>query len=378
MNRHAMVGLGLLAVLVGCATTAPDGVGPVSAPLVVASVQPSAMPTMDLPASCDPQTAAFELFDDLGLGLAKARDRVVVRKCDELYVQVMGQPPKRLGFRTDDFAVNWLAPDAAYAVGVRYATRQSPGTPSRLIKRFVDGRADQVLYPDPVSRVWAPPDGETIAFLVDRQGAAPLEPRAEMKLLRVETGEVKEVGAFDVSGWVQWSPDGQRLMFTHRNSEVSLMASPSVERPGFSVAWTSWEAPVVNRIPGDAAIRYDLYHRGTAVWAPDSRGLLVFDQAPMTLSKPARLVTLDLDGNEVARPIVDGQGQPLYYFMPTDVYADTRLVFGYHGLLDTETGRAMPFDTKDLLRWSRVPGRLLRWRATPEGPILDTVAAPPL
>jgi hypothetical protein len=314
--------------------------------------------------------------EDLIWGLAKARDRVLVGRCDERYVQAVGQPPQRLGFRTDDFEVYWLAPDATYAVGLLHATRQSPNTPQRVIKRFADGRADHVLFPDTVDRILLSTDGGTIAVVTRHTTDNPSEPQAFLRLLRVETGEIRAIGSLTILSWVHWSPDGRRLVFTQRNTDVALTEPPSAERPLFGMAWTSWEEPTIHRIPGDATIRYDIYHRGTATWAPDSRHVLVYDQDPRFNSKPATLVTIDLAGKERTQPIVDAQGRPLFRFIPKDVAAGNPLVLGREGLLNSETGRVTPLETALLLRWSLEPGKLLRWQLTPEGPRLDTVAAP--
>jgi hypothetical protein len=304
------------------------------------------------------------------------RDWVRLGHCEESFIQRVGQSPEPLRIRTEDFGIAWLAPDASYALGLRHATPTSREVPPQLIKRFADGRPDQVLSTDIVNQHWFSPDGNTVAYITQGPMVGdPPEPRYDLTLLRTETGEVRKVSAaVNVMGtWTHWSPDGERLLFQQRHPEA-LNGDPwSVEQPLYSFAWTSWDAPTAHRMPGNAAIRYDL-HRGMMTWAPDSRHVLIYDQNPMIPNKRANLVTLDFSGHEVSRPIVGPDGKGLTYFQPKDIAPGNRLMVGFNGLLDAETGRFTPHAMEGALRWSLEPGKLLRWRVTPEGPVLDTVS----
>lgn len=369
--QRTVLGLCLVSGPLGCETqpTRPLNGRVPMAPMSSAepNAQPSAMPSVGETVPCDPVTSVLAPLDQPWWG-HRSRESVLLGRCRERFIQRLGQPPQALGFGTDDFAIDWVALDGSVALG----TRHIPPTTSHLIKRFADGRPDQVLRADSVERVCVSPDGKIMALISPYR-----ESQANLVLMSAETGEVRDIGVLALGTWMQWSPDGQRLMYQQRNLEVALEDPTDVARPIFSLAWTSWEEPTSHRLPGDAAVRYDL-HRGMVTWAPDSRRLLIFDQNLGLMGKRANLVTVTFDGQETSRPLLDVQGQPINHFTVRDIAPDNRLVLGNEGLLDIETGRVAPLDTTHLLRWSLVPGKFLRWRTTPDGPVLDTVAAPSL
>jgi hypothetical protein len=315
------------------------------------------------------------VMDDRWRG-QQARDWVRLGRCRDGFIQRVGQSPEPLRFRIEDFGIAWLAPDASHALGLRYATPTSREVPQQLIKRFADGRPDQVLSTDIVNQHWFSPDGKTVAYFTQGPMVGdPPEPSYDVILLRTETGEMRKVAAsLHVMGtWTQWSPNGERLLFQQRHPEA-LNGDPwSAEQPLYSFAWTSWDEPTAHRMPGNAAIRYDL-HRGMITWAPDSRHVLIYDQNPMIPNKRGNLVTIDFAGREVSRPMVDPDGKPLTDFVPFDIAPGNRLMVGYNGLLDAETGRFTPHTIEGVRRWSLEPGKLLRWRMTPDGPVLETVS----
>ncbi|MNT78142.1 hypothetical protein D3C72_2173500 [compost metagenome] len=96
----------------------------------------------------------------------------------------------------------------------------------------------------------------------------------------------------------------------------------------------------------------------------------------MIPGKLANLVTLSFEGEEVMKPILGPDGKQESYFFPMDIMPGNPLVCGQTALLDTRTARVTPLATTDIVGWSNEPGKLLRWRSTPEGPQLDTVPAP--
>lgn len=377
--RRFGLALSLASLSLGCAV-APAPPGPVAVSTMtpvtsaIPSVQPSAMPSAGEVIPCDPTTSPLSPID-LPFWAQKIRDGVLLTRCSEAFIQRLGQAPQPLGISRDDFSIDWLAPDASYAIGIRRATPATPNVPPRLVKRFADGRPDRVFQSESVHQVMVSPDGRTIALLSTRMVGEPPMSRAVLSLMNAESGEVRDLGAAVMGIWTQWSPDGRRLMYEQWNTDVGFTDPVDLERPVLSLAWTSWDEPISHRIPGNAAVLYDL-RRGMATWAPDSRRLLIYDQNPLIPDKKANLVTIDVDGKETSRPIMDQRGQPLRQFVPSDVAPGNRLVLGREGLLDSETGRVIPFDTEHLLRWSLEPGKLLRWQMTPEGPRLDTVPGP--
>jgi hypothetical protein len=74
--------------------------------------------------------------------------------------------------------------------------------------------------------------------------------------------------------------------------------------------------------------------------------------------------------------LVGADGHRIGYFAPLDVAPGNPLVFGMGALLDTSSGLVRGLPEDGFMGWSSEPGKLLRWRLTPSGPQLDTVAAP--
>lgn len=376
LPKYRVMGISVLVgLMVGCAVApiVPNAnltTAPMEVPSTGLSVAPSVAPSAGEAPPCNPETSSMTVMYESLRG-QNARDWVLLGRCEERFIQRVGQSPTPLAFRIEDFDITWLAPDASFALGLRHATPTAHDLPQQLIKRFADGRPDELLSTESIYQYWISPDGGTIAFLT--RGAMvgdPPEPSFNLSLLRTETGEVREVATAvaDLGNWTQWSPDGDRLLFQH-----ALGGEPrTADRSQVSIAWTSWDEPMPHRMPGNAASRYDL-HRGMMTWAPDSRQVLIFDQNPMIPNRHANLVTLDFAGKEVSRPIVGPDEKQLTYFVPIDIVAGNRLMVGYNGLLDAETCRFLPHAIEGVLRWSLEPGKLLRWRMMPEGPVLDTV-----
>lgn len=379
--KYRLVGsLIFVGLLVGCAVApivpnADLATSPTEAPSPGLTVAPSVMPSAGEVAPCNPRTASMAIVDAPWWG-QRARDWVLLGLCESRYIQRVRQSPAPLRLRVEDFGLAWLAPDASYALGLRHATPTAQDVQQQLIKRFTDGRPDQLLSTEIVNQLWVAPDGATIAFLT--QGAPvgdPPEPTSHLSLFRVETGEVRQVATSVsvMSTWTQWSPDGTRLLIHQRHPEA-LNGDPwSVDRPLFSLAWTSWNDPTLHRMPGNAAMRYDL-HRGMMSWAPDSRHVLIYDQNAMIPNSQANLVTLDFAGKETLFPIVGPEGKALTDFVPLDIAPGNRMLVGYNGFLDAETGRFAPHTIEGVLRWSLEPGKLLRWRPASDGLVLDTVS----
>jgi hypothetical protein len=308
------------------------------------------------PHTCTPENEPYVLSDPSNRNL-KGRDWVLLGRCDRRYVQRVGRSPESLGISLRDFAISWLASDASYAFG----TNLGGGT-TALVERFADGRPDKVLFRGSVGQHWVSPDGKTIAFQYARPIGEVEERKMHLYLLRTETSEIRDVS--EVDGWIfKWSPDSQKLLFQFRDPSASYNR----------LAWTSWDSPERHSQTGTGALMYDLF-RGTITWAPDSCHLLIYNQNPMLPGKLANLVTLDLEGHELTNtPIVGADGQQLRYFDPYDIMAGNPLIVGHAGLLDQMSGKVTPLSEEGVVGWSSEPGKLLRWRMTPEGPTLDTV-----
>jgi dipeptidyl aminopeptidase/acylaminoacyl peptidase len=356
-----ILGLGLVGLLAGCMLTpvVPNSEGAqaqmaVASPSPPGGVAPSVSPSAGDTLPCDPQSAPFWL-DMVG------RDWVTLSRCQDSYMQRVGEVPQPIGLRSPDFGITWLAPDGKSAIGT-LSRAGKPNVP--LIRRWADGRPDEVLVPRFYGLHAVSPNGRMVVYWGDREAGDP-DGYTRLVLLRVDDGKRRSVVA---SGSVtvfmlQWSPDSSRVLFADRAPDDMCEV----------LAWTGWEDARLHRLAKATTPGVDLM-RGRVGWAPDSRHLLLYGQNPMIPNKRASLITIDLEGDEKARvPITDAQGVQLAYFDPRDVAVGNPQVLGFRQLLDTKTGKVVAVADPDIVGWSSEPGKLLRWRMTPQGPELATV-----
>jgi WD40-like Beta Propeller Repeat len=366
LRQALAIGAGFASVVVGCATVpSVPSVPPVTtAASPVPSVAPSIAPSPYLPPNspepCVPERVAYvPIFEEPSAGRgAYGRGWVVLARCESRYLQRVGQSPMPLEYLSGPVRLEWLAPDGSFAL----ITTSRVNEQSKLVRRWANGSADELLHQGPFGSLAVAPDGRTIAW-VSSQPVDEQTSKSELHLLQSDSGERRTLpvgGGYQF--WLKWSPDSRKLLYLDRDPDETW------DR----LNWTSWDDLVRHRFEGEVQGRYDSI-RGQISWAPDSRHVLIYDQNPMIPNKTAVLLTLDLEGSLVAeKPIVGPDGRPETWFNPREVQADNPLVVGYQSILDTRTGMVYPAG-EGAVGWSSKPGELLRWRLTSEGPQLDTV-----
>lgn len=357
----------VLALLAGCAASPVVESGAVQAPLPspspVVCPAPSVVPSPDVPTEsptpCDPSTAPFNLPN--AYWQLPSREQVVLARCGDRYIQRVGESPVPLPEAWRGLSIQWLASDGSRAIG----TPTGDGGFRTLVERYADGRPQTVLATNTVGTAISP-DGQRVAYWVlpqDRSDEVPYS----LYVTRTDVVAPQEVDVSVTGGptLLSWSPDGQRLLFVHRETRNSVV----------NLGWASGDAWKAHLLPPEASKDWD-YPEGTLGWSPDSDHVLVYAGNPKIPGNFGALVTLDLEGHEVSRqPLINAAGQPVAYFAPLDVAPGNPRVLGMGGrLLDTTSGRVSELSGEGFIGWSSEPGKLLRWRLTPNGPQLDTVA----
>lgn len=381
LNHHAMVCLGLMTALVGCATATTPALTPVAQapvapsaspstiPMAAPTLAPSVAPSAGEAMACDPDTEPYRRLGLLSRDKAGG-DWIEIGRCDERYMQVVGRSPEPLGIDTTNFWVEWVSPDRTWAIGWA-----SPvGARSfHAVRRWADGRPDERLTDVFDQSFSVSPNGQFGAYW---SYAAPDDSPGSMrlKLVRFSDRAHREMLArgTEYARPIEWSPDSQRLLFLNQS-----LGSAFEE-----LVWTGWDEPTIHRFDKPDSPRVDWRLGARFGWAPDSRHILVYDQhpfnqTPFSPGRPAYLVTADLDGHTIDRkPMLGSDGGHLTHFDAQDVMADNPLIVGHDSLLDTRTARVTRVADEGLVGWSSEPGKLLHWRVTAGGPRLDALPAP--
>ncbi len=192
-GRASVVAIALAATLAGCATTGPsDPPGP-------ATVPPGpAQPDIAVPPAG--RIAFSRLEVDAKSGMPTA--------ADIWSVATDGSDPVRLTDLPDLGAMASWSPDASRLVFSRFTSRiegdlwiidADPSAPDRHLRQLTEGPGVEG------AAAWSP-DGASIAYVTDWQGAGSIWIRAADG-----SGEPRHV----IDGnWPSWTPDGSRLLVT--------------------------------------------------------------------------------------------------------------------------------------------------------------------
>lgn len=370
MQHHRVVwGVGLIGLLVGCASTgvapAPvattPSVSPTHSPTTDSSPvsAPSVVPSEAAPmagATCDPATAPFRLstFGYPDERVLAGSDTILLMRCGEQYLQQIGQAPVPLRIPATDWLMGWLAPDGSSAIGM--------GADGLIFRRRPPVSSEELIKATKGHGLKMSAGGRLAAYMVPPVGQPTDSP--VLHLMRLDTGEVRISG--EATQVLSWSPDGQKVL---------LMKPLSSLNTG-GLAWASWDDPTVRFIGDEIPAHVSV--RDSVNWTGDSQHVVIISQDTRIPGRTAGLVMFRLDGTIVARKgLVDPAGEPLLAYGPTDAQAGNPFIAGYYGLLDPSTGVVSPLPADAVPRWSSRPGELLRWRQGPDGPTLDTVKAVP-